>query len=62
MDRTDRIPAFTPGSFVRDCELLFPVSPRRPTKDQREDQARRLAVLERVRWWRVRTINRGGDE
>ena len=56
MTRTQQLPAFTPGSFIRDCELLFPVSPRRPTKDQREDQARRLAVLERVRWWRVRVV------
>jgi hypothetical protein len=56
MSRTQQLPAFTPGSFYEDCELLFPVSPRRPTRQERMDQARRLAVLERVRWWRVRVV------
>jgi len=48
--RTADLPAFTPGSFCRDCELLFPISPTRPPKAERE----RMEDSHELFRWRMR--------
>ena len=45
--RTADLPAFTPGSFVADCELLMPISPSRPDAGERLRRAMALDLFRR---------------
>ena len=51
------IPAFRPGTYLADLQLLFPISPTRPGPDEKQRQDENLR---RLRWWgKVRGVKHG---